>query len=390
MEIRKVRQDEFEQCLEISEYAFQYVLPENERESRLKAMETYEIWGEFEEEKLISKVNVVPFQSIIANQTFSMGGVAGVATYPEKRRNGSVTRLLSHALKEMRQKGQVVSYLHPFHIGFYRRFGWENASDYKFLTLEKQDLRPIVSKEEAGGRVIRVNRKESISILREVFDQVKHRYNGLLERTDEWWMNNVHRNEQLTAVYVDKNDRPKGYLIYSIKDSECQIKEFMFVNEETRVQLWNFICQHDSMLKTVKIWTFLDDPIDVSLPVYKTVEVRVCGMVRIVDVYEFLKAFPFRKQLDGITLLIEDSFCEWNTGSYTFTNGSVSFSPTSSEELQSKDGLWMEIGTLSAIMVNYRTPTFFHRFGKIKGSYEDLKQFEESLSVSTAAVIDFF
>ena len=390
MEIRKVRREEFEQCLRISEYAFQYTLPENERDTRIKEMEQYEIWGEFDDGSLISKVNIIPFTTEIANKTYSMGGVAGVATYPERRRNGSVTRLLLAALKEMKQKGQMVSYLHPFNIGFYRRFGWENASEYKMVTLEKRDLKPLFDLHPDEGKIVRLNRKESIPFLRQVYNQVKRRYNGFLERTDEWWEKRVHPQQPFTAVCFNKENLPQGYILYSIKESQCQIKEFMFINEEARTKLWNFICQHDSMVEKVKIWTFLDDPIDVFQPIAKTAEVQPYGMVRIVDVHEFLKAFPFQGQLEGITLLVEDSFCEWNTGAYRFTADSVIYIPLQADQLQREQGLWMEIGTLSAVMVNYRSPSFFHRHGKIKGTIEETKRFESVIPENLPAVIDFF
>ncbi|MET3699100.1 predicted acetyltransferase [Bacillus oleivorans] len=390
MEIRKVKREEFDQCLRISEYAFQYTLPENERETRMRDMEMYEIWGEFENSSLISKVNVIPFQTNIANKMFSMGGIAGVATYPEKRRNGSVTRLLLAALKEMRQSGQIISFLHPFNIGFYRKFGWENASEFKMITLEKHDLKPIYDLHPNQGRMVRFNRKESIPYLREVYDQIKIRYNGLLERTDEWWEKRVHPQALYTAVYFNQDNQAYGYVLYSIKESECQIKEFMFINEEARTKLWNFVCQHDSMVKKVQIWTFLDDPIDVFLPVAKTAEVKPYGMVRIVDVHEFLKSYPFQGQLEGLTLLVDDPFCEWNTGAYTFTKDSVTYRPLDSVQIQQEKGVWLEIGTLSAVMVNYRTPTFFRRHGKIKGSLEETKRLEAALPENPAAVIDFF
>ena len=60
-----------------------------------------------------------------------MGGIAGVATWPENRRQGHVSTLLKHALQEMKSKGQTLSFLHPFSIPFYRKFGWELYAEYK-------------------------------------------------------------------------------------------------------------------------------------------------------------------------------------------------------------------------------------------------------------------
>lgn len=60
-----------------------------------------------------------------------MGGIAGVATWPENRRGGLVSKLLSKALARMNEEGQVLSCLHPFSVPFYRKFGWELYTDYK-------------------------------------------------------------------------------------------------------------------------------------------------------------------------------------------------------------------------------------------------------------------
>ncbi|TKH33755.1 GNAT family N-acetyltransferase, partial [Paenibacillus polymyxa] len=38
---------------------------------------------------------------------------------------GMVSRLLTHALEEMKTAGQSLSFLHPFSFAFYRKFGWE-------------------------------------------------------------------------------------------------------------------------------------------------------------------------------------------------------------------------------------------------------------------------
>ncbi len=52
-----------------------------------------------------------------------MGGVAGVATYPEYRRSGYVKELLQHSLQTMKKDGYTVSMLHPFAVSFYRKYG---------------------------------------------------------------------------------------------------------------------------------------------------------------------------------------------------------------------------------------------------------------------------
>jgi predicted acetyltransferase len=103
-------------------------------------LKCHEIWGEFENEELISKLHILSLEIKIENCRFSMGGIAGVATWPEHRRKGSVTRLLNKALSAMKKKGQTISLLHPFNINFYRRFGWELTASVNKPTSSKQDV----------------------------------------------------------------------------------------------------------------------------------------------------------------------------------------------------------------------------------------------------------
>ena len=74
----------------------------------------------------------------MSGQEWKMGGIAGVATYPEYRRNGYVKKLLIQALEKMRNDQQIVSLLHPFDIGFYRKFGWEVFTENKKMLIDRK------------------------------------------------------------------------------------------------------------------------------------------------------------------------------------------------------------------------------------------------------------
>ncbi len=69
-----------------------------------------------------------------------MGGVAGVATYPEYRRSGYVKELLQHSLQTMKKDGYTVSMLHPFAVAFYRKYGWELCANLLVCHMTKSDL----------------------------------------------------------------------------------------------------------------------------------------------------------------------------------------------------------------------------------------------------------
>ncbi|MFD2881051.1 GNAT family N-acetyltransferase [Paenibacillus rhizoplanae] len=64
----------------------------------------------FEGDGIGAQLTLLPLQACIQGRPVSMGGIAGVATWPENRRQGYVAHLLTHALKTMNENGQTLSF----------------------------------------------------------------------------------------------------------------------------------------------------------------------------------------------------------------------------------------------------------------------------------------
>ena len=75
--------------------------------------ESHEVYGIIEGNDLAAKLHLIPFHIYIGKEKFKMGGVAGVATYPEYRRSGYVKELLQHSLQTMKKTDiQYQCYIH--------------------------------------------------------------------------------------------------------------------------------------------------------------------------------------------------------------------------------------------------------------------------------------
>lgn len=118
MDIRQLHSEEFNLSMDLSEYAFQYKLPSEKRANAKERFKAERVWGAFEEGTLEAKLTLLPFQVYIQGRLVPMGGLAGVATWPENRRQGHVAKLLAHTLQTMNEAGQTLSFLHPFLIPF--------------------------------------------------------------------------------------------------------------------------------------------------------------------------------------------------------------------------------------------------------------------------------
>ncbi|MFB9757833.1 GNAT family N-acetyltransferase [Ectobacillus funiculus] len=194
MQIRQLTDQEFDERVELSMYAFQYELAAEEMTEVRSRFKPEETWGVFIQNRLAAQLTLIPLQIYLHGKTFSMGGIASVSTWPEFRRQGLVAHLLTHAMELMKENGQTISFLTPFAFDFYRKYGWETYIDYKRYEIETALL---PKRKETGGHV--EQRTGNIELLSGIYEEYASRYNGTLRRTKEWWETLVLRRKKRTC-----------------------------------------------------------------------------------------------------------------------------------------------------------------------------------------------
>ncbi len=395
--IRTLTHDEVDLSLELSQFAFQYELSSEKLEERKKRTKPEQIWGYFHNGQLASKMHIFPFKTFIQGKEFSMGGIAGVATWPEFRRQGMVEKLLVHGLHEMKRNGQSISMLHPFDFAFYRRYGWETYCEYKKYAIETHQLPHF---KNVPGMIKRVG--HDIELLQEMYEKYAVRYNGTLKRDTDWWTRSIFNQKYEVTVYYNVLNEPLAYIIYEVKKNEMSIDEYVYLNEEGRQGLWSFIKNHDSMIEKI----FMNVPSDDQLPFLFSnpkikQEIVPYFMARIVDVSAFLAQYPLIIEAgnESIFLHITDDYAPWNNGTYQLyvdQSGEVNVTThqKSVENMQCahppKRGLMCDIQSLTTMLLGYQTPTFLFQAGRLKGNEAEVKMWEQLIPKKTTLLIDYF
>lgn len=390
-EIRILDKEELLHASLLSQYAFQYELTDEEVKERIEQQKDITVLGIFEGEQLASKLQIIPLAIYINEQVYSMGGIAGVATWPEFRRKKHVSTLITNALKIMKEKKQLVSFLHPFKISFYRKFGWDLYCERANLEISKSDLVPFSM---THGVIKRVAKEEAFATLSIIYETYAKQYNGMLKRTENWWTHRVYSKDSHFIVYIDEQNQPAGYLHYKMKDTVMDIKEMVYLHEEARRGLWNFICQHDSMADKVRILTSTEDKLPYLLqnPFIKK-DITPYFMGRIVDVLPFLQSYPFHTY-ESLFLHVYDQYAPWNNGTYYLNNGDITFYQKEQEGSicvhPPKRGIQLDISTLSSLLIGNQRPTFLYEAGKISGSKDDVDRLEKMVPNRSGFFLDFF
>ncbi|PEQ28729.1 GNAT family N-acetyltransferase [Bacillus thuringiensis] len=385
MNVIRLKEDRFREALGLSEYAFQYKVDEERLQQQLTKMkESHEIYGIMEGDDVAAKLHLIPFHIYIGKEKFKMGGVAAVATYPEYRRSGYVKELLQHSLQTMKNDGYTVSMLHPFAVSFYRKYGWELCANRLTCHMTKSDL---VMNKQVKGTVKRFNKENHPEEVEKIYGTFAERFSGMLVREKNWWLQAVYDDLTL-AIYYDENKRAAGYMLYKIENYKMTVEEFVPLHNEARNGLWNFICQHDSMIKELEMTVSENEPLLYSLqePRVKT-EIKPYFMGRIVDVEQFLKQYElnWNNVQQEVILHITDAFAPWNNVTVRLANHEITIVEETTEK-----GIKMDINALSAIMFGYKRPLELNELELISGSDEAIRSFENLVPVRKPFIYDFF
>ncbi|HEY8490207.1 MAG TPA: GNAT family N-acetyltransferase [Dehalococcoidia bacterium] len=322
VQIRPLRDDEWEQRAFIDSYAFggdrgPAAVERLRREYRAEWTLVAIDGGE-----MVASLVVIPFAMGIEGRPVPMGGVASVATLPEHRRKGHVGRLLRQALADMRERGQVLSALYTPHPPLYRRFGWAYASANREYRFACKDL-SLRSAPPEGGRVRRAD-AGAIPKLAEVYARWSAGRTGPLERTPERWQQgvlNAWDPEFDIAVWENGSGGWDGYVLYRAwqpdilaSGQHLLVRELAACTPEAYQGLVHFLLHHDRV--TDARW--LAPPDDAFLALVtdpsRVQPTHLPGfMLRLVDVPAALAARPYT--VDGTLVLeVRDATAPWNQG----------------------------------------------------------------------------
>ncbi|RDW18614.1 GNAT family N-acetyltransferase [Oceanobacillus chungangensis] len=387
--IKQLSKTDYDEVFALSQFAFQFELSDEAIIKKKEEAERHIIWGWMAEDKLAAKVHVIPLSVLINGKTFDMGGVAGVATWPEYRRSGMVKKLLLHSLKEMKKNGQVVSYLHPFSVPFYRNFGWEVCFNNKKYTVPIESLK---RKWNTAGYVRRVSVTDKT--LYRIYANFAENYNGVLIRDEKWWKQCVLNEKAQIAVAYNQEDVAVGYLIYHVKEDIFTLDEMAYETIDGWKQLLEFIANHDSMAKEVRMTVPENDhlPLFLDEPRFEQ-KIIPYFMMRIVDVLAFLKMYPFLEAGTDkeINMHVVDSFLEENSGTYQLTKiGTDTEIQCQQLQVEEEDGIHCSVQHLAQMLLGYKRPLDLYELVLIQGAHKDIEQFDHLIPKRQTLLTDFF
>jgi len=324
MEIRPIKKSEFDELKRISRQAF--VLNE-ERINRwfTKDFDLSRTRALFVDGQMESVLEIIPFQVWFNDRKIPMGGISGVASPPESRRKGYVRKLMEYSLNDMKEKGFPISTLYPFSFDFYRKFGWEHASDWRVYSFDPKDLGKMP---DPKGEMLQFSEKELDSV-NQAYNEFSKTKTCSILRAKKHWLERVmtsYEREMYSYLWSDYRGKVQGYIIYEIIDHgdfkrTVKVRELVVLNHEARCAILSFLRNHDSQAQKIEFRAPLDDP-SLSYFVNPRIDIKIVPsfMARIVDLIKALESKSYSKELrDEAVFELVDTKASWNNGIFSLT-----------------------------------------------------------------------
>lgn len=199
-----------------------------------------------DEQDLYGCMDLNTFTARFDGSPVLMGGVGGVATLPQYRRNGAIRGCMNVIFRHMYDNGYTLSFLYPFSRAYYRKFGYVNGGKYYTWTIPFDAL-PAAMPE---GSVELLPPGESMGALLSVYNQFYETYNcSVIRREFDRRMEEQNLLEQQRYIHIWKNREgiPRGFMIAKKVDGilDCTTSfalpnAFLFLDAEALTGLLGF------------------------------------------------------------------------------------------------------------------------------------------------------
>lgn len=266
-----------------------------------------------------------------------MAGVTYITVAPTHRRQGLLTRMLLRQFTDLHDGGgEAVAGLWASEGGIYGRFGYGSAAPRALFTGSKPAFRP--GTDLGTGRVRRVSKDALRPHAAAVYEVLRPRTVGHLDRSPAWWdrrlMDPEHWRDGATpnryVVHEEADGSITGFAVFRVKadwsgaesNSQVIVMDLSGTTPQAAARLWRFVLDLDLVSGFRRRLASPEEPVRYLVADPRTVKLEIVDSlwIRIVDLDRALAARRYQVELD-VVLEVTDAHCAWNVGRWRLTGG---------------------------------------------------------------------
>jgi len=370
MEMRALTPDELEQAWTLDSEAFN--TPAERKEPFLAFSRAEHYTGIFEGARLVAQAEAQPLGQLFGGRSVPMGGVASVATAPDRRGLGLGRRVVRGCLEAMRVRGDAISTLFPATLRFYRSLGWEVAGSVVQREVPPSALHGIEKPKGVGIRELTADDRPALGAC---YARVAEATNGFLERS-EWWWSRLFAIRKDRRVYVAEGESGgvDGYVSYRQVPGDfadlggpfqIRVDELVAATPDAARALWRLLGSWAPQVDRILYRGPADDPLLLLMTEQaSTVLAEGRWMTRLVDARAAIEARGYPSGVEAeVHLAIRDEVLPGNHGDVVLrvSGGRGSLEPGGRGEIA------LDIGAASALYTGASSCAALARAGRLEG-----------------------
>jgi predicted acetyltransferase len=314
-EVRRLGESDLDAFFAIRTISYPGVDLEEEEYRRIIAKRIPHSTGLFVGNELACVATMWRLEMNLGGAVVPMGGLAGVASAPERRRGGLIRTLLIDGLARLHEQGVGWSLEYPFDPRFYRRLGWQSVPSGCRLEIPSEYLfrgRPPVSSRRLP--------LAEFATQAPTYEAWAGRYNFTLTRRNdprESWSRIAGKQWLYDGGFLYAFD--EAYLLFTLSHENDRdllvVEDFAYATVTGREQLFAFIGSMHGQAASVRMFLPDDDPITLD---HRTRHLQLRGwpmQARVVDLAAALA--PLCGPVGAsFRIRVRDEQCRWNDGTF--------------------------------------------------------------------------
>jgi len=335
--IRQIEQREQDELKKMHGVVFGFPYDPEKDESRFYPGEAWACFGE--SGKIEAGMCNHVYEIYFDGHAVGMGGIGGVATYPEARRLGAIRRVFDRVFEDSLEQGMVFSVLYPFSHHYYRMFGYEGVYRRAEITIPMDYLSHIPRNNSAYLVSEGADRGE----LYFVYDRFAASRNLAVRRGERQWEGKVSdqpwKTKKQTYVYRNQAGEARGLATVELAGgfgaTDLSVHEFLWLDFEALRDMLGFLRHFDARAKVNFHNLPADCPIEYFFVNHNKIERRENrhAMARVLNVKKALELMRYPESGGRFSIKVTGDCIVKNNGVYT-----VEFSNSCAEDKKADTG----------------------------------------------------
>jgi predicted acetyltransferase len=265
LELRPVTSEETASFLRAVDAAFSQHLSDEDLEDYAKVFDADRSLACLDRGRIVGTAGAGSFELTLparpghANPVIAAAAVGYVGVLPSHRRRGLLTTMMNRQLDDVAARGEAIAILTASEGAIYRRFGYGPASFCQEVCIDANQARFAAEPADPGGMRL-IDAEEAAKVLPEVFDRVRRKTPGDINRSPALWEQLIadrepHRHGFGAAWYAlhETAGSADGFVRYRVKaawdhgiaTSTLRVADFAATTPGVALAQWSFLLSVD-------------------------------------------------------------------------------------------------------------------------------------------------